>query len=915
MKILKITFFSCAIFLFCIIVNAQINDTLYIQRNEAGTIEYGMFKINETSNRIMQNDTIFLKSILNARKEDGFRLIKVSKDTEGYIHKRFQQYYKGLKVENQQYLIHGRNGYIITINGDFRIIDIPTVIPSLTEQESLEKAIKYIGAEKYKWEDPEMEKFLKQFTNDPNATYYPQGELVISKDHLIGSNTFKLSWKFILSPTEPDIKQLVYVDACNGNIIHNVPLVLDANIQSFAETKYSGSNQSIMTDSYSSGYRLKELRNNVNISTMNLNHLDNISNAVEFFNPNNVYWDSQNWPSFAADQWALDVHWAAEKTLDFWRVNHGRNSYDNNYGQIRNYVHYWNNYVQACWIPVDHYIKFGDGNEVIGPVTTLDVFAHEFGHGIFEIEVGLCEMHDEIGAINEGLSDIWGAVIENATPKSPGDTDKDCWKIGEELSSALSCFRNLVNPNDANSFGGPKPDTYHGNYWDYYGDCHTNSTVMSHWFYLLSEGGSDTNDNNDAYTVYGIGIDSAQKLVYKLESYLYPTANYENTKNLSIGIANSQVPGGFKAMQVANAWYAVGVGSQPNQMNISGSSTVCKYGTKFQIANLPVGYSITWSCNTNKMHLSSTTSNPTVVYADASGNDGWVQAIISSPYPSVTLRVDNISLNTNDPTISGSTLICSSGATLTFNCACPYDAISWSNGSYLNITSGQGTSSCSFAATGNGASTVYATIYINSTGHTYSKSVWAGKPVVTSINGPTEGYTYTQYNYWTNPSRNSLSQSQYTWVVNPETYGFNYQYYDWVTITFYQPYPYYLVRTRATNTCGASSWVYKNVYIYGYYFSMYPNPASNEVAITINEAECQAIEDNEISEVSVSKAITTDQITYSIRIYNSLGTLVSTATRTGTSFNIPITNLRDGTYIVELNDGKNSYHEQLIIKH
>jgi exosome complex RNA-binding protein Csl4 len=101
----------------------------------------------------------------------------------------------------------------------------------------------------------------------------------------------------------------------------------------------------------------------------------------------------------------------------------------------------------------------------------------------------------------------------------------------------------------------------------------------------------------------------------------------------------------------------------------------------------------------------------------------------------------------------------------------------------------------------------------------------------------------------------------------------------------------------------------------GGYYSMYPNPASDEITVTINEAESLVTNESDISDITFAKVISTDKTTYTIRIYNNLGTLLLTATRSGTSFKIPLTNMRDGTYIVEVSNGKNSYREQLIIKH
>ncbi len=224
MKYIKVSILFIVL-LCCTLANAQSNDTLDIQKNEKGKVKFARFQSNASSNRRMQNDTVFLKSILQAKKEDSFRKIKEDLDELGITHKKFQQYYKGLKVENSEFLIHGKNDNIEVINGDFNDIDISIIKPSLNESQALTKALSYVGSKKYKWEDTAMEKFVKQNTNNPNATYYPKGELVISKGHLNGSNSWKLSWKFIISSMEPNNEQIIYVDATNADIINNVPLI------------------------------------------------------------------------------------------------------------------------------------------------------------------------------------------------------------------------------------------------------------------------------------------------------------------------------------------------------------------------------------------------------------------------------------------------------------------------------------------------------------------------------------------------------------------------------------------------------------------------------------------------------------------------------------------------------------------
>ena len=95
------------------------------------------------------------------------------------------------------------------------------------------------------------------------------------------------------------------------------------------------------------------------------------------------------------------------------------------------------------------------------------------------------------------------------------------------------------------------------------------------------------------------------------------------------------------------------------------------------------------------------------------------------------------------------------------------------------------------------------------------------------------------------------------------------------------------------------------------------NPASDNVTVTMIE-NLPLVEYSDtigITSVAMIDAKAGEATTYTIRIYNSQSFLLSTWTRSGKDFNIPLINMRDGTYIIEVSDGENSYRQQLIVKH
>jgi hypothetical protein len=84
------------------------------------------------------------------------------------------------------------------------------------------------------------------------------------------------------------------------------------------------------------------------------------------------------------------------------------------------------------------------------------------------------------------------------------------------------------------------PDTYLGTHW-YTGTAdnggvHYNSGVQNFWYYLLSTGGSGTNDKGFVYNVSGIGINDARLVAYRNNCfYLTSGAQYADAAFYAMG--------------------------------------------------------------------------------------------------------------------------------------------------------------------------------------------------------------------------------------------------------------------------------------------------------------------------------------------------------------------------------------------
>ncbi|MEP7141523.1 MAG: M4 family metallopeptidase [Ferruginibacter sp.] len=363
---------------------------------------------------------------------------------------KLQQYYKGIKVEHGIINATGKNGNTAMIQMEFYPVeDNFKITPRLTEDAAREAAIRYTGAKRYAWQET------------GSVLPLPKGELVIIAD-FIRDGRMTLAFKFDMYGLEPLSRANVYVNASDGSVLLVDNLLMDANANGRADTRFSG-NQEIVTD-FQNGpllkpYRLRQTRNGHEIRTLNYGNRDkdpaNDLLAADFTDDDNN-WTSAEYGNGAVvpnqDDAALDVQFNMQIVSDYWKNVHQRNSWDNNNGNIISYVHVTENggfYDNAKWS--DGAMYFGDGDGAGDPPQVgIDDCGHELGHAICQSTAGLVYCW-ESGAINEGFSDIWAACITNYTLKTfPGITgSKMVWRLFEETSDPAKAkpgIRDMQNP-------------------------------------------------------------------------------------------------------------------------------------------------------------------------------------------------------------------------------------------------------------------------------------------------------------------------------------------------------------------------------------------------------------------------------------------------------------------------------------
>ena len=505
-----------------------------------------------------------MKEALSLSVNDGMILLKTEKDEFGFTHYRFQQVYKNRKVIYGEYFLHGKVPELVnTANG--RIIKGINAAQSasISEQAALQSALKFMNAKRYLWQNADLEKDLKRQLNSNTASYFPQGELVYAPANNEGTYNaadYKLAWQFKIYTEDPNIAaKVVYVDALTGKIIHHADISMNC-AGATGGSSFNG-NVSFSTELNGGSYRSHNDCQATDIYVYNCN------GGVA---ANNFYTDADNSWTLASQQSGVQAQWGALMTYNYFIGQHSRASWDGASGDMIAYNNAFAGSNNACWGCTGNSAIFYAGSTAASTDdwNTNDIVGHEFTHGVIQSSANIV-LTNEPGAINESISDIFGEMVESW---SEGNCD---FLVGADRGA----IRSFINPSAFSDYGGPMPDTYLGTGWytgavDNGGVKH-NSSVMNHWFYLLSEGGSGANDFGATYSVTGITRFKARLILYRaLTVYMNTTTSFIDARKATLQAAfDLYGQCSPEIIAVGDAWHAVGVESQSAQFikNICGS--------------------------------------------------------------------------------------------------------------------------------------------------------------------------------------------------------------------------------------------------------------------------------------------------------------------------------------------------------
>jgi Zn-dependent metalloprotease len=475
---------------------------------------------------------------------NNLRLSRVQNDPLARMeHRRYVQYHKGLEVLGGQLVQHLKAGRLVSTTGEYyEIGDIDTT--------------PVFGADIAR-------AFYEAHLAQPRS--YAAGEGIGLAILPANDDDYRLVYKITLNDG-PAFSMTGFVDARTGDILKEYSNIRYDGLTIGLGLGYHGEQLKLPTTYENGSYWLEDLKaaRPVNLVTYDFNTFDGRSWSAAS--------DADNlWTGDAA---AVDAHAYLGWTYDYYFLAFARKGLDDQNLDLGATVHYWWGMDNAFWSGGENMIYFYDpGGLDMQMAAALDVVAHEYTHGVTQFTSGLeyyCDLNAQPGALDESFSDIIGTAVEfHFQPPGEG-FDRADWVEGEDSFSVFNTanyIRSLSDPNSKTetildaTYPYPChlsqikifPNTEGGDY----GGVHFNSTLYSHAFYLLAEGGTN---RISGLGVSGIGIEKGTKIFYRAWTfYLTPAASFLDAANslyqsaIDLYGANSG-----EAAQTMNAMLAIG---------------------------------------------------------------------------------------------------------------------------------------------------------------------------------------------------------------------------------------------------------------------------------------------------------------------------------------------------------------------
>jgi zinc metalloprotease ZmpA len=461
---------------------------------------------------------------------DSFQARDLVTDADGAQHVRFDRLYKGLRVIGGDLVVHlGANGqYRDTSLSMSQRIGIDAKAP-LASREAMAKALA--------------------------AFQHRDGQVDSAKLVVYARNgSPQMAWDVLVKGVQADgtPSEAHLIIGAQGRVLDRWDDIHTADDVGQGKTLYSGN--VVLHDNLNAKGTKYTLKDKTRGKHYTVDMLNTVSTEVTFKDGNNVWGNNAE---SSRETVGADAAYGQNMTWDYFLNVHGRSGIANDGRGARSRVHYSSNYDNAFWSDSCFCMTYGDGS-FFSPLVSLDVAGHEMTHGITSRTAALI-YSGESGGLNEGTSDVFGAMTEfyanNAN--DPGD-----YLIGEKL--ATPPLRDMINP----SSDGASADCWYNGVGNL--DVHYSSGVTNHFFYLLAEGttsgspsktcqAGNTRVATGTGTLTGIGRAKAEKIWYRaLVTYMTASETYAKARLDTIKASDDLYGAGSpESNAVATAWTAV----------------------------------------------------------------------------------------------------------------------------------------------------------------------------------------------------------------------------------------------------------------------------------------------------------------------------------------------------------------------
>jgi Zn-dependent metalloprotease len=531
----------------------------------------------------LKNDSFLLKykNLLGYSNNESFELADSVTDDLGFKHETSNIFHKGFPIIDFQIIVHSYSGYVTVVNGNIPYNmdanDEATYSINTTRQIAIDSCY----GSSFAWEDPNWQDSLKVYFDDSTISFYPEGQLVFHEiTSQENSPEYKLCYLFTINELAPLHETFnLLIDANTGSLILRLKNNRTCNSHNGSVTTNFDGNQTIEVASRFGNYRLEDCGRKIEARWADFTSGNTLK---AWWRLNNVTDNNGSWGT--GDQLATTPYWGMQKSYDYFGANHNIKAFGNKICMTVNLPG------DATGYKPEDSKKLKASQFIIGKTTsnialaTLDIVGHEYMHSVVHriSELGGSVTNfGETGALEESLGDIFGILISNYFK---GNAVIE-WGLGKDLFGSPG-NRNLKTGLSSNLDQPLQPlfmsDTRFKpsgvNDADL-GGIHTNCGVISKWFQLLTEGGTQ-----QGITVYGIGKDAAEAIVYRaVDFFTNRKTNFVDFKIATLkSLQDLYGHCSFNFRMTIRAWNAVEVfgGSQGNDglncARITGPPMLCR---------------------------------------------------------------------------------------------------------------------------------------------------------------------------------------------------------------------------------------------------------------------------------------------------------------------------------------------------